>query len=161
MLSKYWRFVIDWSRNYFPSMHMWRENCMTIFKIFKCDFPKVLKNAHSCLLLYVVQLAVGQTPLHWFAVHHRNIWTLPKCSDVVLPEPGSRKTRGWLAWFALQHANNWFSAQRISCWQRQVCCRLNQFLVLYWFVAQHVNNWFSIQQSSFWQRQELICCTAN
>ena len=30
---------------------MWRENCMTIFKIFKRDFPKVLKNAHSCLLL--------------------------------------------------------------------------------------------------------------
>ena len=42
-----------------------------------------------------------------------------------------------------------------------VCCRPNQFLVLYWFVAQHVNNWFSIQQSSCWQRQELICCTAN
>ena len=43
--------MIDWSRNYFPSMHMWRENCMTIFKIFKRDFPKVLKNRHSCLLL--------------------------------------------------------------------------------------------------------------
>jgi len=37
-------------------MHMWRENCMTIFKIFKRDFPKVLKNAHSCLLLSGTQL---------------------------------------------------------------------------------------------------------
>ena len=35
---------------------MWRENCMTIFKIFKRDFPKVLKNAHSCLLLSGTQL---------------------------------------------------------------------------------------------------------
>jgi len=32
-------------------MHMWRENCITVFKIFKRDFPKVLKNGHSCLLL--------------------------------------------------------------------------------------------------------------
>jgi len=43
-------------------MHMWRENCMTIFKIFKRDFPKVLKNAHSCLLLSGTQLWGEVTP---------------------------------------------------------------------------------------------------
>jgi len=39
-------------------MHMWRENCITVFKIFKRDFPKVLKNGHSCLLL-------SGTRLYW------------------------------------------------------------------------------------------------
>ena len=29
---------------------------MTVFKIFKRDFPKVLKNGHSCLLLSGTQL---------------------------------------------------------------------------------------------------------
>ena len=59
--------MIDWSRNYFPSMHMWRENCITVFKIFKRDFPKVLKNGHSCLLL-------SGTRLFMFKVSWRKLW---------------------------------------------------------------------------------------
>jgi len=38
---------------------MWRENCMTVFKIFKRDFPKVLKNGHSCLLLSGTHIMSG------------------------------------------------------------------------------------------------------
>jgi len=33
---------------------------MTIFKIFKRDFPKVLKNAHSCLLLSGTQFQLPE-----------------------------------------------------------------------------------------------------
>jgi len=41
---------------------MWHENCMTVFKIFKRDFPKVLKNRHSCLLLSGTQLVHNAVP---------------------------------------------------------------------------------------------------
>jgi len=43
---------------------MLRENCMTIFKIFKRDFPKVLKNAHSCLLLSGTQIIITVSLSH-------------------------------------------------------------------------------------------------
>ena len=81
-----------------------------------------------------VQLAVGQTPLHWFAVHHRNIWTLPKCSDVVLPEPGSHKRGG---------------------------CNLGGVLSGGGYVLQSSQDQGLISLICFTACQQLIFCTAN
>ena len=64
---------------------MWRENCMTIFKIFKRDFPKVLKNAHSCLLLS--GKSHKNTPCIWSVTLIARRTRLSTVGDVLFQSP--------------------------------------------------------------------------